>query len=159
KAEERRTKAEEDARATFARAGIDYEKVRQDAEKSSAGPPKFSAAKERERLQDLAELVANAGYPNHEIEAMLADPEMDRRLAQIEAQMREGYRIGAHTNPTGAERLTGAAAAALREEVLAALREGRSLAGRDLTGVDLEGLDLHGADFTGAFLESACLAG
>ncbi|WP_437758784.1 DUF2169 family type VI secretion system accessory protein [Sorangium sp. So ce1389] len=156
-AESRRAKAEAEARAAYAAAGMDYDALQEEAMKQAAGPPKFSAKAERERLEDLATLLANAGYPNTELEATLADPAFDRKLAEMEAQVLEGYRQTAHFGPA-AGRLAGEAARRLREEVVEAHRAGRSLAGRDLTGADLSGLDLHGAIFTGALLEGATLA-
>ena len=156
--EGKREKAEADARASYASAGMDFDEREAKAREKAAGPPKVSAIAERERLQDLAVLLRNAGYPHAELEAKLADPALTRKLeAQAEAA-RAGYQQAAHLGAAAA-RLTGDAAATLREEVLAAHREGRSLAGRDLTGADLAGLDLHEADFTGAMLESASFAG
>ncbi|KYF74444.1 hypothetical protein BE11_28460 [Sorangium cellulosum] len=157
-AEDRRARAEAEARAAYAAAGMDYDALQEEAMKQAAGPPKFSAKAERERLEDLATLLANAGYPNAELEATLADPALDERLAQMEAQVLEGYRQTAHVGPA-AGRLAGEAARRLRDEVIEAHRAGRSLAGRDLTGADLSGLDLRGAILTGALLEGASLAG
>ncbi|WP_159396909.1 DUF2169 domain-containing protein [Sorangium cellulosum] len=155
-AEGRRAKAEAEARAAYAAAGMDYDALHEDAMRQAAGPPKFSAKAERERLEDLATLLANAGYPNAELEQSLADPAFDRQLAAMEAQVLEGYRQTAHLGPA-AGRLE--ATRHLREEVVEAHRAGRSLAGRDLTGADLSGLDLRGANLTGALLEGASLAG
>ncbi|WP_437691969.1 DUF2169 family type VI secretion system accessory protein [Sorangium sp. So ce176] len=157
-AEDRRARAEAEARAAYAAAGMDHDALQEEAMKQAAGPPKFSAKAERERLEDLATLLANAGYPNAELEATLADPALDQRLAQMEAQVLEGYRHTAHFGPA-AGRLAGEAARRLRDEVIEAHRAGRSLAGRDLTGADLSGLDLRGAILTGALLEGASLAG
>ncbi|MGK3981776.1 DUF2169 domain-containing protein [Sorangium sp. So ce136] len=156
-AESRRANAEAEARVAYAAAGMDYDALQEEATRQAAGPPKFSAKAERERLEDLATLLENAGYPNTELEATLADPAFDRKLAEMEAQVLEGYRQTAHFGPA-AGRLAGEAARRLREEVVEAHRAGRSLAGRDLTGADLSGLELHGAIFTGALLEGATLA-
>ncbi|WP_438000900.1 DUF2169 domain-containing protein [Sorangium sp. So ce185] len=157
-AESRRASAEAEARAAYAAAGMDYDALQADAMKQAAGPPKFSAKAERERLEDLATLLANAGYPNAALEETLADPDLDRKLAEMEAQVLEGYRQTAHLGPA-AGRLAGEAARRVRDEVVEAHRAGRSLAGRDLTGADLSGLDLRGAILTGALLEGASLAG
>ncbi|WP_437649632.1 DUF2169 family type VI secretion system accessory protein [Sorangium sp. So ce362] len=157
-AEGRRASAEAEARAAYAAAGMDYDALAADAMKQAAGPPKFSAKAERERLEDLAALLANAGYPDTALEETLADPAFDRKLAEMEAQVLEGYRQTAHFGPA-AGRLAGEAARRLRDEVIEAHRAGRSLAGRDLTGADLSGLDLRGAILTGALLEGASLAG
>ncbi|WP_437970338.1 DUF2169 domain-containing protein [Sorangium sp. So ce260] len=156
-AESRRASAEAEARAAYAAAGMDYDALAADAMKQAAGPPKFSAKAERERLEDLATLLSNAGHPNAALEETLADPALDRKLAEMEAQVLEGYRQTAHFGPA-AGRLGGEAARRLRDEVVEAHRSGRSLAGRDLTGVDLSGLDLRGAILTGALLEGASLA-
>lgn len=157
-AEDRRARAEAEARAAYAAAGMDYDALQEEAMRQAAGPPKFSARAERERLEDLATLLANAGYPNAELEATLADPALDQKLAQMEAQVLEGYRQTAHLGPA-AGRLAGEGARCVRDEVIEAHRAGRSLAGRDLTGADLSGLDLRGAILTGALLEGASLAG
>jgi uncharacterized protein YjbI with pentapeptide repeats len=157
-AERFRANVEIDARARFAEAGLDYDKVRSEAEKSAAGPPKFTAKAERERMEDLAELLSNAGFPNAEVETALSDPEFERRLRCMEEQAREGYRQAAHYAPA-ADRLQREECANVREAILGAHREGQSLARRDLTGVDLSGLDLPGIDLTEAFLENANLAG
>jgi uncharacterized protein YjbI with pentapeptide repeats len=153
-----RERAEAEARAAFAAAGMSFDDLAVEARENAAGPPNISPQGERERLESLAEVLRGAGRPHAELEATLADAGLTKKLTAMADAAREGYRQGAHFG-TGASRLSGEAARALRDEVLAAYREGRSLAGRDLTGVDLSGLDLHEADFEGAMMESASLAG
>ena len=139
----------------FADQGLDPEKALAEAKAAAAGPPRFRADAELGRLRALAEEGRKRQAPIPQIEAMLADPELPRRLADQERKLREGYCMTAHQRlPAGARPGPG-----VREEVLAAFRKGESLAGRDLTGADLAGVKLPGVDLTGAFLESARLGG
>lgn len=151
------TQAMDAARARCAALGIDFDKMLEERKASEAGPPRFSADKELERLRDLAQLGRNAGLDTEDIDAQLADPALEKRLRDMEAQMLEAYRRHAHLFPA-ARALEADAAARLRAEVEAAHARKESLAGRDLTGADLAGIDLAGADLTEALLEGANLA-
>lgn len=155
--ERKRAEAEAEVRAECAAAGVDFDKLVADARKKSAGPPRFSAKAEMDRLKDIAELARNGGVAMPDVEARLADPELEKKLVQVEQQLLETYRRFAHHLPAASLR-DDEDAARLREEVLAAHKAGESFAGRDLTGLDLSGMDLRGIDLTNAMLEAANLA-
>ncbi|MGK4005692.1 DUF2169 domain-containing protein [Sorangium sp. So ce1036] len=156
--EARRAAEEQRARAECAKHGLDYDAMVREQRKQGSGPPKFSARREIERLEALAQMARNGGVDWPELEAQLADPELCARLIEVEEQMRSSYRKFAHHFPA-ASRLEGDEAARLREEVIAGHRAGESFAGRDLTGADLSHLDLSGIDLEGAMLEAAALTG
>lgn len=156
--EARRAAEEQRVRAECAKHGFDYDAMMREQRKQGGGPPKFSAKKEIERLEELAQMARNGGVDWPELEAQLADPELCARLIDVEELMRSSYRKFAHHFPA-ASRLEGDEAARLREEVIAGYRAGESFAGRDLTGADLSHLDLSGIDLEGAMLEAAALTG
>jgi uncharacterized protein YjbI with pentapeptide repeats len=116
------------------------------------GPPDFRASNQ---LRALAAAAAASTDPRG-LAAQLLD--LAPKLAQAEAALRMAYVQAAHLQAP-ADRLSAAAAAAHREQVLAWLRAGKGLAFMDLTGADLSGLDLSGVDLHGAQMESANLAG
>ncbi|WP_437971052.1 DUF2169 domain-containing protein [Sorangium sp. So ce260] len=157
-AEARRAAEEQRARAECAKHGFDYDAIMGERQKEAGGPPRFSAKKELERLEDAAQMARNGGVEWPELEAQLGDPELAARLFEVEEQMRSAYRKFAHHYPA-ASRLGGEEAARVREEVIAGHRAGESFAGRDLTGADLSHLDLSGIDLEGALLEAAVLTG
>lgn len=156
--DKKRAAAEAEVRAECAAVGVDFDKLMAQAKKKSAGPPKFSAKAEMERLKDTAEMARNGGVDMTELEARLADPELERKLILVEQQLLEVYRKFAHHFPA-ASRRDDDEGPTLREEVAAGHKAGQSFAGRDLTGLDLSGLDLRGIDLTNAMLEAASLAG
>lgn len=156
--DERRAAEELRVRAECAKHGLDYDELVREAQRESGGPPKFSAKKEIERLEDLAQLARNGGVEWPEIEAKLADPDLVAHLVAVEEHMRASYRQFAHHFPA-ASRLEGDEAERVRNEVIAGYKEGASFAGRDLTGADLSHLDLTGIDLEGAMLEAASLTG
>lgn len=153
-----RAQAEQEARQLAAQLGLDFDEIQREAKRRASGPPKFSARRELEKLQALAAEVRARGASAPEVEALLADPELPKRLKSTEEEMLGAYRRMAHQLPAAA-RLEGDVARNVRESVLESLRSGQSLAGRDLTGADLSGLDLRGAQLPGALLEGANLAG
>lgn len=152
----RRAESERTTRQLFSEVGLDYDVVRSEARRRSAGPPRFAA---REELDKLAGLLREAGSAlPPELEARLADPALRERLELAERQQLDAYRRLAHHYPA-AERLGPEEAARVRAEVAAAHRSGEGLAGRDLTGADLSKMDLKGANLEGALLEGADLSG
>jgi len=157
-AEAERVKAEQQVRDECAKHGLDYDAMMAAEKAKWAGPPKVSAKKELETLRGLAQMAANAGTELPQVSALLADPDLERRLTQAETTLRDAYRRFAHSFPP-ASRLQGDEAARVRAEVARAAAAHESLAGRDLTGADLRGIDLTRADLRGAFLEAADLSG
>lgn len=145
-------------KATCEQAGLDYEKTLKKAEKSGGGPPKFSAKKEMEELRRAREHMKAAGIEIPEDKSVPSDEEIEKRLIAAEQQLMDAYRRFAHMFPE-AEAPEGEAASILREEVIAAHRNGISLAGRDFTGADLSNLDLSGINFQGALLEGTNFEG
>lgn len=156
--ERQQAEIELQARASYADSGLDYDAVMADAKKRNAGPPKFSAEAEIERLKGIQELAKNGGVDTPELDAALEDPELRARLEKAEREMREVYRRYAHFFPP-ALRLEGADKDEVRRRVAEAYASGESFVGHDLTGADLSGLDLSVGNFQGAFLEGADLRG
>jgi uncharacterized protein YjbI with pentapeptide repeats len=145
----------EQARELCEKHGLDYDSLFVE----QPGPPKFSAA---ERLADIEETLADArslGCPIPELEAQVADPAFRAQIEAGEANLKEAYRLGAHTNPKLAPRREGEEAARQRKELLDLVGARHSAAGRDFTGIDLAGQDISGADLRGVFMECANLAG
>ncbi len=157
--EKEKQQALDDIRLECEQAGLDYDKVLEEARQDQVGgPPTFSAAKELETLREQQQLARNAGVSLPHLDERLADPELEQKLRVAEDSLRDAYRRFAHHYP--AARLPEAdAAQRMRVEVVAARDAGESLAGRDLTGIDLSELDFGGADLQGTFLEGANLSG
>ncbi len=138
--------------------GLDFEKVKQNARKQAAGPPKFNARAELEKLRDMSILSNNSGVPIPGVEEKLSDPRFLEKLDATERAMKDMYRKGAHLMPP-ADSSTGDEAARVRAAVLEALATHKDLRDWDLTGADLAGIDFSGANLAGAFLEAANLEG
>ncbi len=157
-AEERVAKISEQARASFAAAGMDWDAEVEKALKASAGPPKFRAEQELERMREQCQLARNADMPWEDVEAMIAEPAYFAALKQQEQLLLDGYRAGAAFKHS-AERLSSEESRPLREQVLAAHAAKKKLENFDLTGADLSGLDLSGVELPGALMEAADLSG
>lgn len=158
RAEQMRTEVEARARAICEQQGIDFDARVTEARKASAGPPRFSADDELDKLRAQLQLARNAGTSLPLAEATLADPQVESRLRAAERHMRDTYRRTAHHGePAG--RLEPEASARVRAEIQADHAAGRSLDDRDLTGADLSGLALRNASLRGALLEGANLSG
>ena len=157
-AHDKAKKAAEDARAECEKQGVSYEDAVAGALKDAAGPPKFRAKTELEKLHDQIKLAENAGTRLEHVEKELADPELLTKLQKIEELLIRSYRKWGH-HQLAAARLEGAEGFAMRAALLEAAKKGESVDGRDFTGASLNGVDLSGADLSGAFLESADLAG
>lgn len=136
-------KAEDEARATMASKGLDYDEVM--AKARVGGPPKLDLERNLEQLKAIGDGRA-------------VDPEVLEQIAQAEAALLDAYRRFTHFFPA-ARRLDEAANAELVAELQALRESGASLASFDLTGADLRGVDLHGADLQNAMLEGANLEG
>jgi uncharacterized protein YjbI with pentapeptide repeats len=158
RAEAERAEMERKARAQCEQQGLDWDAVVEDARKKSAGPPKFSADDEIDRLRNVVTLHRNIGTPNAEAEALLADPQLEERLRAAETQLRATYRTMCHHFPAAA-RVEGDAGAALRRAALEAVSAGSPFAERDFTGVDLSAVDLTKARLARGWLEAADLSG
>jgi uncharacterized protein YjbI with pentapeptide repeats len=157
KLEADKKRAEGDTRKRFASQGLDYDAEVRKMRKEAAGPPKFSADKEIERLRDIQRLCSNSNVTTPELDAALSDPETESALREVEDEAREGYRLGAHLAEYRPGRLAEPERSELRRRVVLAHAEGRSLAQQDFCGADFSGLDLRGADFSGSFFENAVL--
>ena len=126
--------------------GVDIAKLKE------KGPPRFKAARELAML--ATQLVHHTDPQAGARQLINAAP----KLAEAEGAMRLNYRMGAHLQEA-ADLLPPEQSTPRREQVIALLRERKSLALTELTGVDLSGIDFSGADLTGAHLESANLQG
>jgi len=144
--------------ATCQAEGLDFEEVKRKAKKQSAGPPKFRAKAELEKLRDMAELSANAGLPIPGVEEKLSDPKLMDKLEATERAVKDMYRKGAHWM-TPVDPREGEDADRTRAAVLEALATHKDLREWDLTGMDLSRIDFRGANLEGAFLEGANLEG
>jgi uncharacterized protein YjbI with pentapeptide repeats len=158
-ADEKKKRVEDDTRKRYAAAGMDYDAMVRKMKQESAGPPKFSADKELERLRDIQTLCRNASVEAPELDRVLADPETETSLRNSEARAIEAYRLGAHLAEYRPERITEPARSEIRRRVAAAYAEGQSFAMMDLCGADLSEMNLKGIDLSGAFLENAILTG
>lgn len=156
KADKELAEAEQKARKACAEHGIDFDKAVSEERKKAAGPPKFTAKGQLEQLRDMKQMAENGGIELPHIEALLADPDLERKLLDVERRLFDAYRRFAHYYDPAARR---AEDTALREELAAGRAAGASFAGRDLTGADLSNLDLRGIDLRAALLEAADLTG
>lgn len=156
--EAKKVESEKHAREQFAAMGVDYDKASADALKEAAGPPKFSAEAEVERLRNMLTIAREGGQPLEEMEAQVAHPGYLASMQAMELQLTDAYRKFAHYYPAAGS-LDPAQSQELRVIAMAARDGDVSMAGRDFTGADLSGLDLSGLDLTGAFLEGADLSG
>lgn len=145
-------------RKRFADAGMDYDAELRKMKKESAGPPKFSADKEIERLRDIQTLCRNANVDSPDLDAALADPTTEQRLRRAEDAAVDGYRVGAHLAEYRPKRLAEPERTEIRQRVATAHAEGHSFARMDLSGADLSDMDLRGIDFAETFLENVLLA-
>jgi uncharacterized protein YjbI with pentapeptide repeats len=138
----KKAEMEQNLRKTLAAQGMDYDQVVEQARKTSGGLPKFSAEKQIEQLRQFG----------------INDPEMEKKLYQAEAAIKDSYRQFAHHFPP-APLPPAEEAARMREAVVGGHTEGKSFAGEDLTGADLSNLDLKNIDLKDAMLEGANLSG
>ncbi len=122
----------------------------------TGGPPRFSARSHMVMLHGQLSKATAFGHPVPALEAMLADPDFERKLIETEDRLREVYRRFAHVLPPAVP-LGAGDSQSLRSRVRHRLDGGGSLAGEDLTGADLSGMDLRGADLRGAWMERASL--
>lgn len=157
-AEEKAEKGRAEARALAERHGLDYEQLVEEARRRSAGPPKYRAAIELEKLQNQLQLSRNTGVALPEVSRQLADPKLYEKLQAVEDRLLETYRRFARHFPAAAT-LKGEESARIREELRQALDDEESLENRDLTGGDLSGLKLRGKNLEGVFLEACDLEG
>jgi uncharacterized protein YjbI with pentapeptide repeats len=136
------------------------------------GPPSYSAKSMRAQLTAQAAAFRLRGIYAAMIEDMLANPDSDATWREIEAKLRDAYRLGAHhqdpADPADPARnedirawLTGAAAPPADADIydfhgadLAWLQ----LSGKKLAGICLDGARLAGANLTRADLRNSVLA-
>ncbi len=155
-AEDQKLEMERSVRKTCEDLGLDYDALKAEGQRNAAGPPKFRAKVEWERIRKAAEELRTSSRPALELEAKLADPKFfDNLVAQEQAMIRM-YRQGAHLAPA-APRRAGDEGNGLRQTMHEAHAMKLPLGADDWTGVDLSNLDLRGADLRGAFLESTDL--
>jgi uncharacterized protein YjbI with pentapeptide repeats len=155
-AEETQASMEEDLKATFANEGLDYDQAVARAKKDASGPPKYSARKQLEWLEDMLRIARDGNAPVTELEDMAADPAFRETLEEHERAFKELYRQGAHFQepfePIGRE-----ASGLYRNELELAYLNHIALEERDMSGADLSGMSLRGIVLDRAFLEAADL--
>jgi uncharacterized protein YjbI with pentapeptide repeats len=136
---------------------IDLEAAKLKANADSVGPPKFTAEAELARLYGNVQLIEAAGGDASELRTQLDDPNFRAKLLNLELQLREKYRLTAHSQDP-ATSLSSEHSLRAREELqlelTAAVRTRK-----DYTGVDLSGINLEGANLEALFLEKANLKG
>lgn len=121
------------------------------------GPPRPFAAALVESFEGFIEKGKTTNPAGvQELVEMLADEKLVASWHDGDRKQLQSYRTMAHYQ-VPADRVVGAASAALRQKVMAHHAARGSFTGWDLTGADLSGLDLSGVDLQGALLESANL--
>jgi uncharacterized protein YjbI with pentapeptide repeats len=147
---------EAESAANYAQAGLSVEDIRASRSGKPKGPPAFSAAALHAQQMGTARYLRGIGMPNASMEASLADPATAAQWAKAEADLREVYRLSAHTQAPASP-----ATPQRNAEIRAALASGdaASRALFDLHGADLAGLDLSGMDLSGICLDGAKLSG
>ncbi|MEO5731942.1 MAG: pentapeptide repeat-containing protein, partial [Byssovorax sp.] len=156
--DEKEAEAREKARAAFAEMGKDYDEVMAEGVKEGSGPPRFSAAAQIAKMEEIAQGSREEGIPLVELEQHIANPAFRADLEKQERSFAEMYRRHAHHQPTAAA-MDAESSARVRVLVLLAQESGESLAKRDFTGASLAGMKLSGIDLSGALLEAADLSG
>lgn len=152
----KKEQAQNQAREQLKRQGLDYDAIV--AERAQqAGPPRFDAKAELARLKASREQMLAQGITNPELDRMLADPDLEKRLREMEDGLDQMYRKYAHHLPETAP-MPAAEAKRLRAEVLAGYQRGEKFASKNLAGADLSGLNLKHIDFSGAVLEGVNLS-
>jgi uncharacterized protein YjbI with pentapeptide repeats len=134
------------------------------------GPPDFSAAAMRTRLEQTAAQKRALGLDVSDIEAQLADPQIQAEWEEAEQQLAGVYLLSAHVQDP-VDRLDEWQSAAARATLVSGgARSWRQanfcgadlaridLSGRDLSGIWLDGADLSDADLSEANLSDAVLA-
>ncbi|PKL96532.1 MAG: hypothetical protein CVV18_01295 [Gammaproteobacteria bacterium HGW-Gammaproteobacteria-8] len=124
------------------------------ASESHAGPPTFSAERERADIRQRIDAGELDDKTRSELRASLCDESMDRMLDFAEASEARAYRMTAHQRKPIRRVDTNRR---LRKRLAESLRSGGSLAGADFCGADLSGMDLSGQDLGGIYLEAANL--
>ncbi len=157
-AEEGKIKSLNRTEELFKKIGMDFNVIRDEVAHKPKGPPDFSAQAQIDALKALADKLRSKGITPAEIDAYLADETFCNRLYEGEKKIKEVYRISAH-NQDAASAMPHDKSMTVRESIMKAYSEKRSLSGIDLTGADLSGLDLKGADFEDSFLESVNFTG
>jgi uncharacterized protein YjbI with pentapeptide repeats len=156
-AEEKRAEAMSQLESTCKEYDIDLAKLLDESKKDKAGPPKFSAEGEMEKLEQQLQLATNAGLDLPHVREMLADPNLRARLLDAQQRLYQGYRLTAHMQDE-VEPLSEQDSLRAQAELVSVL-SGTPRDRRDFTGANLAGMDLSGIELEGAFLESADLRG
>ncbi|KIG12361.1 hypothetical protein DB30_01552 [Enhygromyxa salina] len=127
----------------------------------TTGPPTFSAKANRAMLEAVTIECRAQGWINDEIEAMLADRELEESWIAAEAQARDAYRSSAHNQPPAPPipPTPTIEVEATRARLLERVAAGEGIRDLDFTGADLRNMDLRGADLSDGWLESAQLDG
>src|SRR5262249_48954017 len=87
---------EEKMRETCLAHGVDYDKMKQDAEAKKQVRPRVSAKEQMDQLNSVREVMKQEGVENPEIERALDDPELYERFQDAERRVDDMYRKQAH---------------------------------------------------------------
>ncbi|ASA57325.1 DUF2169 family type VI secretion system accessory protein [Vibrio gazogenes] len=132
-------------------------------EKSSKNMPPRLADVESQRhiLARFAEVVPVQSADQSTDKPLPADATIEAKQAHMHRMMLQSQRRTRQLSPgvMPKQQVSADGAALLRQQVIACVKKGESLAGRDLFGADLSGLDLSGQDLRDVMLEKADLTG
>ena len=157
-AEKVKLEAEQKAREVCKKNGVDYDAAVRKGKRDAAGPPKFRADRELEKLHEMAKLSSRTGMEIPGLRAKLSDPELEKKLRAAEQALHEAYQSAAHGSD-GVPLVSAEESQAAREELLRAYAVGMKLTRRDFSGVDLSNIQLPGADLEEVYFEGARLNG
>ena len=129
-----------------------------DVRTAGQGPPQFTAAGQKARLEQIALSIRASGQIDDQIEALIADQMQFDRWLEVERTLMDVYRRNAHLQapaPAMPPELAEPTRARLRQ----ALADGEDLGTLNFTGADLRGIDLRGADLSRGLFEGTNLSG
>jgi uncharacterized protein YjbI with pentapeptide repeats len=134
--------------------GMDSKILAAELDTPPSGPPTYSAAANKQLLEEVAMQCRADGWINDEVEGMLADKELYAGWVRAEQQNREGYLLAAHHQAPAPE-LPPDESRAKRDELKKRIIAKQRINDLNLTGVDLSRLNLRGADLSDGWFERA----
>lgn len=134
--------------------GMNSKILAEELDTPPSGPPTYSAAANRELLEQVAMQCRADGWINDEVEGMLANEELFARWREAEQQNREAYLLAAHHQAPAPE-LPPDESRAKREQFKQRVAAKQGISDLNLTGVDLSRLNLRGADLSDGWFERA----
>jgi uncharacterized protein YjbI with pentapeptide repeats len=139
--------------AKLAALGIDTTANKAKRDAKPKGPPGFTAAAARARLQAHAARMRGLGVDAAQTEAVLADPAMQAEWERTQAGLRNAYRLVAHQQEKADH------ASAGRNEDIKDWLTGKTAPPPGADTYDLHGVDLAWTNLSGKNLADICLDG